>query len=423
VRFTLLTDLKKNPELDLNFVRQHFSAFSGENKVSGHFFDSAAGSFPCLGTIECLDKFYRHHKVQPGNPFAISQLAAEEMAYAKKRWSEALGVKVNEVGFGPSTTQNIYVLANAFRETWSQGDEIIMTNQDHESNIGAMNRAAKAAGVKIRIWSVDPETGSLAKDDLEALLTSKTRLVCFTHSSNIVGQQNYAKELIEIIHSSGALALVDGVSYVPHEIPDIGDLGADIYVFSLYKVYSVHQGVLVMKEAVIEALPKQGHYFKDGLDVSERFIPAGPDHAQIAASAPVLEYIETLAAHHGGPVQNLRSACDFASSLWRAHEIELVKPLLAFFQSANNVRLVGSGIADERRCPLVSFLPQEDSVEDITHILCDQNIQVSAGHFYAPRLLDAMGINPETGVIRLSMAHYNDHEDVQNLIDHLEPLF
>jgi len=410
-------------QLDLNFVRQHFSAFTGDTRVEGHFFDSAAGSFPCLGTVEGLDRFYRHHKVQPGNPFAVSELAASEMAYAKQRWAEALGVKENEVGFGPSTTQNIYVLANAFRETWSSGDEIIMTNQDHESNIGAMTRAARAAGAEVKIWSVDPETGFLAKSDLEKLLNANTRLVCFPHSSNIVGQKNYAKEIIELIHSNGSLALVDGVSYVPHEIPDIGDLGADIYVFSLYKVYSVHQGVLVMREAVVDALPKQGHYFKDSIDVSERFIPAGPDHAQIAASAPVLEYIETLAAHHGGPVQDLRSACDFVSSLWRAHEIALVKPLLDFFQSANNVRLIGSGTADESRCPLVCFLPQEDSIEDFTHILCDQNMLVSAGHFYAPRLLEAMGIDSETGVIRLSMAHYNDHGDVQQLIDKLGPLF
>jgi len=408
--------------LDLPFVRQHFSAYASDSDVGGHFFDSAAGSFPCNGTVDALEHFYRHHKVQPDNPFGISQLAGDEMRYAKARWAEALGVKTNELGFGPSTTQNIYVLANAFREILSPGDEIIITNQDHESNIGSMERAARAAGTKINIWSVDPETGFLELDQLESLLNKNTRLVCFPHSSNIVGQKNKAKEIIDLVHQQGALTLVDGVSYVPHDIPNIGELGADIYVFSLYKVFSVHQGVLVMKEAVMEMLPKQGHYFKENLDVSELFVPAGPDHAQVASTAPVLEYIETLAAHHGGPVSDLRAASQFVSELWRKHEIALVKPLLDFFESANNVRMIGSSIADERRCPLVSFVPLQDKVDDFAHILCDQKMLVSYGHFYAPRLLEAVGVNPDEGVIRISMAHYNDEVDVQSLIKQLEPL-
>lgn len=409
-------------DLNLPFVRQHFHAYALDSEVGGHFFDSAAGSFPCIGTVEGLERFYHHHKVQPDNSFALSQLAGDEMRYAKTRWAEALGVKTNEVGFGPSTTQNIYVLANAFREILSPGDEIIITNQDHESNIGAMNRAAKGAGAKVTIWSVDPDSGFLSIDQLGKLLNKNTRLVCFPHSSNIVGQKNNASEIVKLVHQHRALALVDGVSYVPHDIPDIGALGADIYVFSLYKVFSVHQGVLVMKEAVMDMLPKQGHYFKEGLDVSERFVPAGPDHAQIASAAPVLEYIETLAAHHGGAVSDLRASCQFVSDLWRAHEINLIKPLLDFFESANNVRMIGSSVADEKRCPLVSFVPLQDKVEDFAHILCDQEMLLSHGHFYAPRLLQALGINPEQGVIRISMAHYNDDVDVQRLIKQLEPL-
>lgn len=408
-------------ELDLGFVRQHFPAFN-ESTLNGYFFDSAAGSLPCQETIEALNEFYTQTKVQPGNGYAVSQRGMEKMQLAKRRWANALGVQPNELGFGPSTTQNIYVLAQAFRDILGVGDEVVITNQDHESNIGAMYRAAEAAGATVRIWQADAETGLLNPDDLKQLLGSKTKLVCFPHASNVTGQKNDANKIVALAKADGAYTLVDGVSYAPHAIPDVTAMGADIYVFSLYKVYSVHLGVMVVREHLLEALPKQGHYFKESLDVSERLIPAGPDHAQIAASNGAIDYIETLSAHHGGPVDSERGAAAFVSSLWRAHEQKLVEPLLTFLSSAQSARLIGSDMADEWRCPVVSFSPQNDLPGDLAHILCDQKVLVSAGHYYAPRLLEQVGLDPTRGVVRFSMAHYNSSEEVDYLVSKLESL-
>lgn len=406
-------------DLDIRFVRQHFPGFE---HLGGRFFDSAAGSLPCQETIEALNEFYLETKVQPGNHYPASALGMEKMLASKHRWANALGVKPNELGFGPSSTQNIYVLAQAFREMLKAGDEIVLTDQDHESNIGAMRRAAEASGATVRIWSVDRETGLLDPADLKKLLSEHTRLVCFPHASNITGQKNDARTIIEMAKSVGAVTLVDGVSYVPHAIPDVDALGADIYVFSLYKVYSVHLGIMVVREPLLEKLPKQGHFFKQGLDVNECLVPAGPDHGQIAAAGAVLDYIETLAAHHGGPVTSEREAVEFVSGLWRDHERLLVEPLLACLDSAQSARLLGSAFADEWRCPVVSFSPQNDEPSDLAHILCDQKVLVSASHYYAPRLLERLGLKPERGVVRFSMVHYNSHEDVAYLVDKLESL-
>ncbi|MGK0470155.1 MAG: selenocysteine lyase/cysteine desulfurase [Candidatus Azotimanducaceae bacterium] len=288
--------------------------------------------------------------------------------------------------------------------------------------MGAMYRAAEEAGAKVRVWQADSETGLLDTDDLTALLSSKTKLVCFPHASNISGQKNDANKIIALAKAAGAYTLVDGVSYAPHAIPDVDAMGADIYVFSLYKVYSVHLGVMVVREHLLEALPRQGHYFKEGLDVSDRLIPAGPDHAQIAASNGALDYIETLSAHHGGPVNSERGAAAFISSLWRAHEQKLVEPLLQLLSTAQSAKLIGSEIADEWRCPVVSFSPKNDEPGDLAHILCDQKVLVSSGHYYAPRLLEQVGLDPARGVIRFSMAHYNSVEEVEYLVSKLEPL-
>ena len=410
------------PDLDVDFVRQHFPAYQGDTLVKGHFFDSAAGSYPCNETIESLQDFYLFHKVQPGNPFNISEVGMLKMETSKKRWAEALGVNTNEVGFGPSTTQNTYVLANAFREILKPLDEVIVTNQDHEANTGSIRRACTASGAVVKEWKVDPQTGMLDIDALSVLISDSTRLVCVPHSSNVSGQKNEIKKVCDLAHAVNAWVLVDGVSYAPHDIPNVDALGADIYVFSLYKVFSVHQGIMVLRDAVMKALPKQGHYFKESLDVGDLFVPAGPDHAQIAAADGALDYIETLSAHHGGPVNDLRLACDYVSDLWRKHEVALVKPLLDFLATNQNVRVIGSMVADKNRCPLVSFAPANDSPEDLVHILCDQDILLSWGHFYAPRLLEAMNIDSSLGVVRVSMAHYNNLDDVNALIEKLEGL-
>lgn len=416
--------------LDIGFVRQHFPAFSDQTPIKGAFFDSAAGSFPCQETIEALHEFYLDLKVQPGNPFPVSERGMTLMNQGKARWAAALGVQIHEIGFGPSTSQNTYVLAQAFAGIWESGDELIVTSQDHESNIGAMVRSAEAHGVKVNIWHPDAESGLLNLDDLEKLLSSNTKLVCFPHASNVSGQKNQAEAIIKLAKGVGAYTMVDGVAYAPHAIPDVSALGADIYVFSLYKVYSVHLGVMVVRETLLEKLPKQGHFFKEVVSVSDKLVPAGPDHAQVAATNGVLDYFETLSAHHGGPTQAKlelgqsleREVAAFTSQIMRDYEKELVAPLLDCLEGLQSVRLLGSPIADEYRCPLVSFSPQNDEPADLRHILCDQDVLVSAGHYYAPRLLSQMGLDPDRGVVRISMAHYNSQQDVELLVSKLQAL-
>jgi selenocysteine lyase/cysteine desulfurase len=177
--------------------------------------------------------------VQPNYPFAASTTAGEQMASARSAWLPGSTSAVDEVHFGPSTSQNTYVVAQALREHLRPGDEVIVTNQDHEANIGAWRRL-ESAGVVVREWKVNPETAELETAGLEALLGKRTRVVAFTHCSNVVATINPVRRWTDLVHQAGAWALVDGVSYCPHGLPDPGELGADLYVFSLYKVYGPH---------------------------------------------------------------------------------------------------------------------------------------------------------------------------------------
>jgi len=408
-------------KLDVDFVRQHFPAYSQPYHVPGHAFDAAAGSFPCQQTIDALTGFYQVCKVQPGNPYPVSEMGQARMLSSKQRWAQALNVAPHEVGFGPSTTQNIYVLASAFREWLKPGDEVIVTNQDHESNTGAMRRAVVAAGATLVEWQVDASTGLLDTGALANLFSSHTRLICVPHSSNITGTRNDIPLVVKMAKAHGAYTLVDGVSYAPHDIPDVDALGADIYLFSLYKVFSVHLGLMVIREPLLRLLPKQGHFFKESVDVAERMVPAGPDHAQVGAAGAVLDYVQVLAGHHGLPTE-LAAACRGVSQLWHDHEVELIKPLFDFVAGRQNIRLLGALHVDADRCPLLALDVQGLEPGVLAQQLCEAEILCSSGHFYAPRLLEAVGIDPSKGALRISMAHYNNADDITALMTSLDKL-
>ena len=405
--------------LDIEFVRSQFPAFAEESLSEWRFFENAGGSYACRQTIEVLTDYYRTLKVQPYHGYPAAQRAGAAMDRARARWAEALGVATHDVHFGPSTSMNTYVLAAALREQFGDDDEVIVTNQDHEANTGAIRRAATAAGARVVEWAVDADTGLLDAEDLGRLLTDRTKVVTFPHASNIAGTENDVAELTAMCHEAGARAIVDGVSFVPHSVPNVSELGADAYLFSLYKVYSVHQGVMTMRPDWLDELPNQGHYF-NASNPSKKLTPAGPDHAQVAASAAVLDYIEATARHHG-VAGSLSDNCGAVSRLWRAHETATLRPLLDWLSRHPKVRLLGATEQGRgHRCPTVAFDVAGRSPEAIVAALAEHKIMAGAGHFYAKRLIESLGLDGDRGVVRLSFVHYTSQEDVESAIDALE---
>lgn len=407
------------PQLDLAFVRSQFPAFSEHSLKDWAFFENAGGSYACAPVIERLTRFYRETKVQPYGPFPASEKAGREMDEAHHRLAGYLNVAEDEVHFGPSTTMNSYVLAQAFRGFLQPGDEIVVTNQDHEANTGAWRRLAEF-GVVIREWQVDPESGQLDPADLDGLLSEKTRVVTFPHCSNIVGHVNPVAAIAATAHAAGAVVVVDGVSYAPHGVPDVGALDADIYLFSLYKTYGPHQGLMTVKRDLIQRLPNQGHYFNDG-KIAKTLTPAGPDHAQIAASAGIADYFDRLHAHHfsdqsgADPAQRGRAVHD----LMEGQEKALLAPLLDYLRQRNDIRILGPSDS-ALRAPTVAIHPKNKPAPEVVESLRSQNIAACVSNFYAVRLLEAMDIAAEPGVLRLSFVHYTSREDVDRLIKALD---
>lgn len=405
------------PTLDLSFVRSQFPAFSEPSLKDWAFFENAGGSYACGPVIERLNRFYRETKVQPYGPFPASKRAGEEMDAARARLAGYLNAATDEVHFGPSTTQNTYVLAQAFREMLQEGDEIVVTNQDHEANSGAWRKLADS-GIVVSEWRVDPESGRLDPAELDEVLTRKTKLVAFPHCSNIVGHINPVAEICAKVQAAGALAVVDGVSYAPHGFPDVKALGADIYLFSLYKTYGPHQGLMVVKKSLAERLPNQAHFFNAG-NVLKRLTPAGPDHAQIAASAGIADYFDALHAHHFSDEVDAAERGRRVHGLMAAQEKALLAPLLDYLRQRNDVRVLGPTDPAER-APTVALHPKNKPAEAVLEGLTARGIAAGVSNFYAYRLVQALGIDPETGVLRLSFVHYTAPEEIDKLIKALD---
>ena len=407
-------------DFDQDFVRAQFPAFNESSLEGFAHFENAGGSYACGPAISALDRFYRETKVQPYHHFAPSRRGGELMDAAKSRMAAWLNVHADEVHFGPSTSANTYMLSQSLRQHLEVGDEVIVTNQDHEANIGAWRRLEES-GIVVKEWRVNPETAELSIGDFEALMGEKTRVVAFTHCSNIVASINPVKEITDRIHRAGAIAIVDGVSFAPHGLPDLSALGADVYLFSLYKVYGPHLGAMYLSRELNEKLPHQGHFFNSDKP-AYRFTPAGPDHAQIAAVNGVLDYLDALHDHHfetdqADPAERSRSV----SRLLRARETELLQPLLDFIADRQDTRLIGRQRAGER-APTVAFSSGRHASQHIAAELAKRDIGVGAGDFYGYRLVEALGYDMDDGVVRASFVHYTSPQEIQRLIKALDSL-
>ena len=409
------------PELDVQFVRDQFPAFSEPSLEGWGFFENAGGSFACRQVIERLTRFYTQTKVQPYYEYPASLAAGAAMDASYERMAAFLNVGTDEVHFGPSTSQNTYVLERALRGLWEEGDEIVVSNQDHEANAGAWRRLADT-GIVVKEWTIDAQSGLLDPGDLDELLTERTRMVAFPHCSNVVAAINPVAEIAERAHEVDAIVVTDGVAWAPHGIPDVGGLGVDIYMFSLYKTWGPHLGLMTVKRELIRAVPNQNHFFNESY-LRKRLLPAGPDHAQIGAAAGVADYLDALYEHHfeegADPPVDSAERGRRVHDLIRGYETRLLSKLLDWLKTRDDLRIVGPD-DPERRAPTVSILPRDHRADDLHRRLTEHKLMTGYGDFYGVRPLMGMGIETDPGVLRLSFLHYTTDAEIDQLIAGLQ---
>ncbi len=402
--------------LDTDFARAHFPALAGPWAL----FENAGGTLAADPVLERIRSYMDECQVQPGAAYPASARAATMIAESHREMAAMINASPEEVMIGPSTTMNVFLLAQALRPGLREGDEIVVTDLDHEANVGAWRRLA-GDGITLREWRFDRDSRALEPEDLAALLSERTRLVCFGHCSNITGGLTDVPALVRMIHDAGALACVDGVAYAAHRLIDVKAWDVDFYLCSTYKLFGPHLALLYGKREHLERAAPLNHFFLDDA-LPLKLNPGGPNHELSAGLAGITAYLDALHAHHEG--ESNRPLHGRLAALFErvaAHEEALAGPLLEFLASKAGVRVIGSPSADRRlRAPTVAFTVDGRDAGEIARAVAAREVAIGAGDFYAARCIEALGLAERGGVVRASMVHYNTADEVERLIRALD---
>ncbi|MEM7351122.1 MAG: cysteine desulfurase-like protein [Acidobacteriota bacterium] len=407
--------------LDVEFVRRQFPAL----KQGWVLMDNAGGSVAPRQVIDRVTAYMRRYQVQLGASYGLSVEAAAEVTAGRRAMAQWVGADAGEIVLGPSTTINLQLLAEALRPTLAPGDELIVTNLDHEANVGPWWRLAEALDLTVREWRIRADA-ELDLADLDALLNERTRLVCCTHCSNIAGRIVDIDAVTRRAHAAGARVCVDGVAFAPHRQVDVRTLGVDIYAVSLYKTFGPHLGLLYVRRDLFETLASCNHFFVDPAKLALKLEPGNVSYELAAALPGILDYFAALEGHHFPDALALdkgegQVGLDRVFALIAEHEEHLANRLLGYLASKPGVRVIGPASGEQQiRVPTVSFVVEGRQSSEIPPYLDPRRIAVRWGHFYAYRPIRDLGLLARDGVVRVSLAHYNTTQEVDRLIEALD---
>ncbi|MCA3022406.1 MAG: cysteine desulfurase-like protein [Burkholderiales bacterium] len=404
------------PQLDA--VRAEFPALA-TNMV---FLDNAGGSQVLKRVADRIHDYLTTVSVQLGASYTTSVDASARVAAARRSVATLINAAHDEeVVMAGATTLVMFLFTQALRPAIRPGDEIIISNTDHESNIGGWMRLQEAGAV-IKVWEVNRDTLELDLADLDGLLTSRTKWVAVTHASNVLGTVNPVAEIAKRVHAVGGKLCVDGVAYAPHRLVDVHASGADVYVFSFYKVFGPHYAVLWGKRDLLLALPSLNHHFI-GADVLPYKLQPGNVNFELSyGCAGIGDYLVAMGEALGAP-GTPREKMQAAFDVFARHEDTLAEMLLSYLRSKKHIRIIGRDrVTNGDRMPTISFVVDGKQSEAIVRHVDQFGIGIRFGDFYAQRLIDALGIRQQGGVVRVSIAHYNTEAEIAKLINALETI-
>jgi cysteine desulfurase family protein (TIGR01976 family) len=375
--------------------------------------DGAAGTQVPAAVIEAMSGVLAAGVANQGARFAASHRAGEIVAQARAAVADLVGAAdPRGVVFGPSMTALTYRFAAALSARWGPGDEIVLTQLDHDANIRPWAQAAAAAGVLVRMAQLDPAAGMLPADAVTGLITDATRLVAVTAASNLLGAIPDVPAIAAAARAAGALSYVDGVHHCPHARVDLTALGADLYVTSAYKWAGPHLAAVVAADPAVLADVPAANLAPAPDTVPERFELGTKPFEALAGVTAAVDHLATLdgAASGDRRARLLRSR---ASAV--GHEQRLCAVLVDGLRSTPGVRLLGPG-PQEARTPVAAFLVDGCAPVDAVVALDGEGINAWHGHSYAWEAASALGIREAGGAVRLSVNHYNDESDVERAL-------
>ena len=396
-------------KLDVEAIRACYPALA-----DGYaYLDGAAGTQVPTAVIEAMSRAQARGLGNAGGAFPASKRADEITAAGRSAAAALLGGEPEGVIFGPSMTALTYRIAAALAKNWRPGDEVVVSQLDHDANVRPWVQAAEHAGATVRWAVVDPETGELPVGQYEGLITDRTRLVAVTAASNVIGTRPDVPAIAALARAAGALSYVDGVHATPHLPIDIGALGADFYATSAYKWSGPHVGIVAAAPALLDGMHPD-KLVPSPEAVPERFELGTLPFASLAGVAAAVQHLAALAdPPERGAELSLRDRLLESMTAVEQHERELFEVLLAGLDSMPRVQTYGRAAS---RTATAYFTVAGYSPAQVAQHLASRKINVWNGHNYAWELTGVLGIRDAGSAVRAGLVHYNDHDDVDRLL-------
>lgn len=403
--------MSPHPQPDLHEIRSRFPALAGETV----FLENAGGSQVPDFVADRMHRYLTRTYVQLGAGYPLSKrcTATVDEAHAFARLLVNAGD--GQVILGPSSTALLNLLAEAHGPVLAPGDRIVLAETGHEANLGCWKRLERY-GVQVVWWRMDRETCECPLDGLREVLDERVALVALPHVSNLVGTIANLAEVARMAHAVGARVVADGVAYAPHRAIDVQAWDVDFYVYSTYKVYGPHMAVLYARSDALAPLTAPNHFFVAEDDLPYRFEPGGANHEGCAALLGLGDYLQFLAgADPDAPFD--RAVVETAFARMEELEQPAIERLLGWLNRHPRVRTLGDRRGSAARVGTVSFLHESRASREITAEVDRTDIAIRHGHMYAWHLCDALGLDVEDGVVRVSLVHYNTVEEIDRLIE------
>jgi cysteine desulfurase family protein (TIGR01976 family) len=391
--------------LDVGAVRAAYPALA-----DGYaYLDGAAGTQLPTAVIDAISGAYRAGIGNTGGEFPASRRSAVLESACRHAIADLVGGVPEGVILGPNMTTLTYRLASTLARTWQPGDEVVVSQLDHDANIRPWVQAAARAGAVVRWAEVDPLTGELPAGQYRALIGERTRLVAVTAASNVLGTRPDVAAITAHAHAAGALTYVDGVHATPHGPVDMAALGADFYATSAYKWSGPHIGTVIADPALLEQLrPDKLSPAPD--EVPERFEQGTSPFADFAGVTAAVDHLAGLDRAAAGSRRE-RLAASMAAV--EQHEQVLLDVMLGGLAAMEHVTTYGK---PHRRTATAYFNVAGRTPTQVAAHLAERQINVWNGDNYAWELTAVLGIRDSGSAVRSGLVHYNDRADVDRLL-------
>jgi cysteine desulfurase family protein (TIGR01976 family) len=408
---------------DIDWVRSQFPALA--MKVNGHpaaFFDGPGGTQVPQRVIDTMDGYLAASNANTHGAFATSQRTDEVIAAAHAAMANLLGCDAEEVVFGPNMTSLTFMLSRALGRELAPGDEIVVTRLDHDANVSPWT-ALDERGCVIRWVDIRPADCTLDMEELQRVVTPRTRVVAVGYASNSVGTVNDVKEVVRLAHSVGAMAYIDAVHYAPHGPIDVRSLDCDFLVCSPYKFFGPHSGTLFGKrQHLLRLRPYKVRPATDS--IPGRWETGTQNHEAMAGVTAAVEYLAELGRRHRPEAQSARAAILSAYDAICAYERTLLGQLVPALLEIPGLTFYGITEPSRftERVPTVSVRMAGRSPREMAEYLGERGIFTWDGNYYALNVSERLGVEPHGGMLRIGLVHYNTAAELQRLLAALHEL-